>query len=394
MLSPLLIFNRCKPMTSPPPKVSVIIPNYNHDRFLAKRIQTILDQTFQDFEIIYLDDASTDNSDAVLAPFLPHITHVIKNEVNSGIPFKQWNKGAHLAKGEYLWIAESDDYADKHFLEQLVTLLDRHPNVGVAYCQSWGVDEGDRILQSWKLNTDTLDSERWNQDFISSGKDECQHFLIYKNTIPNASATLIRRQIYEQVGYAEEQFKLCGDWLTWIKILMRSDIAFTPTPLNYFRSHEQSVRSGSLKYLVYAEESYKVLRYVLQHCDIPQETANQAYEVMLERWYEGAIAHRHEASNPIHARIYRLAHSIDPTIKRRLLRKALADPRSAEIEQLQEKLLNRKTRIEHLRSRLDVTQRELEQARSQIAAMETSKFWKVRKSWFKLKQILGLPMEE
>jgi len=129
------------------PKVSVIIPNYNHDRFLTKRIQTILDQTFQDFEIIYLDDASTDESDAAIAPFLPRLTHVIKNETNSGSPFKQWNKGARLAKGEYLWIAESDDYADKHFLERLVDILDRHPNVGLAYCQSWGVDEGDRILQ-------------------------------------------------------------------------------------------------------------------------------------------------------------------------------------------------------------------------------------------------------
>jgi glycosyltransferase involved in cell wall biosynthesis len=376
------------------PKVSIIIPNYNHDRFLPKRIQTILDQTFQDFEIIYLDDASSDQSDAAIAPFLSRFTHLIRNETNSGIPFKQWNTGAKLAQGEYLWIAESDDYADKHFLERLIDILDRHPQVGLAYCQSWGVDEGDRILQSWKLNTDVLDSERWQQDFVNSGKDECQRYLVYKNTIPNASAALIRRGVYEQVGYAEESLKLCGDWLTWIKILMQSDIAFIASPLNYFRSHEGSVRSGSLKYLVYAEESYRVLDYVLRHCPIPPETANQAYEVMLERWYAGALAHRHEDPNPIHAKIYRLAHRIDPTLKRRLLRKALADPRSAEVEQLQEKLLNRKTRINHLRSRLDATQRELEQARSQIDAMESSKFWAMRKGWFKLKQMLHLHTNE
>jgi glycosyltransferase involved in cell wall biosynthesis len=376
------------------PKVSVIIPNYNHDRFLFKRIQSILDQTFQDFEIIYLDDASTDESDAVVAPFLHRFTHAIKNETNSGIPFKQWNKGARLAKGEYLWIAESDDYADKHFLERLVDVLDRHPNVGLAYCQSWGVDEGDRILQSWKLNTDTLDSKRWQQDFINDGKDECQRYLIYKNTVPNASATLIRRRIYEQVGDAEESLKLCGDWLTWIKILMRSDIAFIAASLNYFRSHAHSVRSGSLKYLVYAEESYRVLEYVLQHCNIASQTANRAYETMLERWYEAAIAHRNEEPNSVHTRIYKLASRIDPMLKRRLLRKALADPRSAEIEQLQEKLLNRKVRIEHLRSRLDATQQELEQARSQIAAMETSKFWAIRRGWFRFKRMLHLPTEE
>jgi len=264
--------------------------------------------------------------------------------------------------------------------------------VGLAYCQSWGVDEDDRILQSWKLNTDTLDSERWQQDFINDGKDECQRYLVYKNTIPNASATLIRRSIYEQVGDAEESLKLCGDWLTWIKILMQSGIAFTAESLNYFRTHAHSVRSGSLKYLVYAEESYRVLDYVLQHCNIAPETANRAYEIMLERWYEGAIAHRNEA--PTHARIHKLASRVDPMLKRRLLRKALADPRAAEIEQLQEKLLNRNTRIEHLRSRLDATQQELEQARSQIAAMESSKLWKIRKGWCQLKRMLHLPMNE
>ncbi|NJR40925.1 MAG: glycosyltransferase [Leptolyngbyaceae cyanobacterium CSU_1_4] len=326
--------------------------------------------------------------------FLSCFTHIINNEINSGSPFKQWNKGASLAKGEYLWIAESDDYADKHFLERLVDVLDRHTHVGLAYCQSWGVDEGDRILQSWKLNTDMLDLERWQQDFINDGKDECQRYLIYKNTVPNASATLIRRCIYEQVGNAEESLKLCGDWLTWVKVLMQSDIAFVAAPLNYFRTHAHSVRSGSLKYLVYAEESYRVLEYVLQHCDIPLETANQAYQVLLERWYEAAIAHRNEAPNHLHTRIYRLANRIDPRLKRRLLRKALADPRSAEIEQLQEKLLNRKVRIEHLRSRLDATQQELEQARSQIAAMETSKFWAMRKGWFRLKRMLHLPLSE
>jgi glycosyltransferase involved in cell wall biosynthesis len=372
------------------PKVSIIIPNYNHDRFLPKRIQTIFDQTFQDFEIIYLDDASTDESDRAIAPYIPRFTHVVKNVTNSGIPFKQWNKGASLAQGEYLWIAESDDYADKHFLERLVDVLDRHPNVGITYCQSWGIDESDRILQSWKLNTDELDEERWQQDFVNDGQDECRRYLIYKNTIPNASGTLIRRSVYEQIGGAEESLRLCGDWLTWIKMLMISDIAFVAAPLNYFRTHDRSVRSGSLKYLVYSEESYRVLDYVLKHCRIPAETANQAYEIMLDRWYEGALAHRHENPNPLHTRIYRLAHRIDPMLKRRLLRKALADPRSTEIEQLKEKLLNRKTRIEHLRSRLDETQKELEQARSQIAAMESSKFWMIRSRWLKLKQRLHL----
>ena len=88
------------------PKVSVIIPNYNHAQFLEQRIQSVLDQTYQDFEIIYLDDASTDNSNEVFAKFANNSRiRAIYNQTNSGSPFKQWNKGIRLAQGEYVWIA-------------------------------------------------------------------------------------------------------------------------------------------------------------------------------------------------------------------------------------------------------------------------------------------------
>src|SRR5215472_4105163 len=107
------------------PKVSVIIPNYNHARYLQQRIDTVLGQTFQDFEVILLDDCSTDESRSIISEYAkdPRVRTEF-NEVNSGSTFKQWNKGVRLARGEYVWIAESDDYADKRFLEKLVYRLD------------------------------------------------------------------------------------------------------------------------------------------------------------------------------------------------------------------------------------------------------------------------------
>ena len=95
------------------PKVTVIIPNYNHAKFLPRRIESVLNQTFQDFEVVFLDDSSTDNS---LEIFNNYSTdkriRLIQNNVNSGSPFKQWIKGLRESKGEYIWIAESDDFAD------------------------------------------------------------------------------------------------------------------------------------------------------------------------------------------------------------------------------------------------------------------------------------------
>src|SRR5437868_456309 len=93
------------------PIVSVVVPNYNHARFLRKRIDSVLGQTYQDFELILMDDCSTDESRSIIEEYAREARIRIElNEENSGSTFKQWNKGVRLARGEYVWIAESDDY--------------------------------------------------------------------------------------------------------------------------------------------------------------------------------------------------------------------------------------------------------------------------------------------
>src|SRR5436190_2458977 len=97
------------------PRVSVIVPNYNHAPFLERRIESVLRQTFQDYELLIMDDASTDSSPDIIARYgkLPKV-RILLNDRNSGSPFHQWNKGVNEAKGDFIWIAESDDYADPH----------------------------------------------------------------------------------------------------------------------------------------------------------------------------------------------------------------------------------------------------------------------------------------
>jgi len=124
------------------PRVSVITPNCNHARYLHQRPDSILNQTFQDFGLIILDDASTDSSREVVELYTkdPRV-RAIFNAENSGSTFKQWNLGLSHAKGEYIRFAESDDYADPALLATLVDRVDRHPNVGLAVCQSRTVDQ-------------------------------------------------------------------------------------------------------------------------------------------------------------------------------------------------------------------------------------------------------------
>jgi glycosyltransferase involved in cell wall biosynthesis len=125
--------------------VSVIIPNYNHARFLPRWIESVLRQTFPDFALILLDECSTDDSRSILSKYAddPRV-RIEFSEVNSGSPFKQWNKGVGFARGEYIWIAESDDYADLKFLERLSAALRAEPTTAFAYCRSWRISPDDR----------------------------------------------------------------------------------------------------------------------------------------------------------------------------------------------------------------------------------------------------------
>src|SRR5690349_3561194 len=104
------------------PKVSVIVPNYNHARYLKQRIDSVLNQTFTDFELILLDDHSTDESLSIIENYRnhPRVSAIILNAENSGSTFRQWRKGLEQAKGQFVWIAESDDSADANFLEKTV----------------------------------------------------------------------------------------------------------------------------------------------------------------------------------------------------------------------------------------------------------------------------------
>jgi glycosyltransferase involved in cell wall biosynthesis len=302
-------------------KVTVIIPNYNHARFLEKRINSVLNQTYQDFEIIYLDDVSTDNSNQVFAKFAEDKRiRAIYNEVNSGSPFKQWNKGIGEAKGEYVWIAESDDYADERLLEKLVAKLDNHPTVGIAYCQSWEIDENDKILSSMQRWTADLDEQRWQKDFINNGKDECSRYLVFKNTIPNASAVLIRRSVYERVGGADGTMKLAGDWRLWVNILLTSDIAFVSEPLNYFRTLVGGVRSTtSGKNGLRIEESCEIIRYIVETAGVSKDILEEVCEQTVNWWVEWILYYHHYnvLPNSTNYRVYQTLSEIDSRINNR-----------------------------------------------------------------------------
>lgn len=297
------------------PKVSVVVPNYNHARFLKQRLDSVLDQTYRDFELIYLDDASTDDSAAVFAPYASHPqVRAVLNDANTGSPFVQWNRGVREARGEYVWIAEADDSADPRLLETLVRALDAHPSVGVAYCQSLRVDPEGKILGSCVEWTRDIDPHRWDTDFVADGRAECEQYLAQTCTIYNASAVLFRKSDYDAVGGADEALRQCADWRLWLALLERSDLAFVAEPLNFFRQHPQSVTGRSRRSGVYARESYATLQYTLTHFNVAPAVAERARDIRAERWAEVFL----RLSWGQNRAIAQLARTVDPRAWQRI----------------------------------------------------------------------------
>jgi len=253
------------------PKVSIIVPNYNYARFLGQRLESIQRQTYRDFELILLDDASTDDSVQVLERFArEHHCRIVCNKQNSGNVSKQWNKGLRLASGQYVWIAEADDYADERFLDILVGRLERNPGCGLAYCNSLRVDNDGNVIDLVQPTMYDTDLKRWLHDFVNNGRDECIHYLIKENTIPNASAVVFRRALYDKVEGVNENLTLCSDWNFWASALCVSDVAFIAEPLNYFRSHKTSVRAKTRTW-AQVVESMLVMKSMVDNLDVPQD---------------------------------------------------------------------------------------------------------------------------
>jgi glycosyltransferase involved in cell wall biosynthesis len=264
------------------PKVSVIIPNYNHAPFLEKRIDSVLNQTYQNFELIILDDFSKDNSKHIIEKYRNHpkVSNIIYNESNSGSPFKQWKKGVDLAKGEFIWIAESDDYADIFFLEELIEKALKNPSSGIIYCESYSVNRDDEIIGVWNNNRDLL----WENDFEKGGMEMISKYLIYANVIPNASAVLLNKSKINFSFEIASKFKINGDWLIWIKLLENSDISFLSKKLNYFRQHDIKASNTAIRTGKNWLEYIKIQNYLKSRIIISKSSKNEILHPIIIAW--------------------------------------------------------------------------------------------------------------
>ena len=243
------------------PKVSVILPNYNHGKYLGPRFDSIVNQSFKDFEIIILDDASTDRSAEIIRSWNdPRITDTVFNKTNSGSTFRQWEKGLSSAHGEYIWIAESDDLADPGFLKTLVARLDSDPEIVVAFAASTWIDENNREIHQPPHETE----KTWEPQEI------IRNDFLTGNMIYNASAVVFRKEALKRVNFEEiTPYRYAGDWLFWIQLIDRQKVSRIGERLNFFRRHEENVSFKADREGLQYKEGLKVVYYIYNHYPIP-----------------------------------------------------------------------------------------------------------------------------
>jgi glycosyltransferase involved in cell wall biosynthesis len=227
------------------PIVTILVPSYNHGKYLKERIDSIYNQTFKSFELFVIDDRSDDNSNEVIINLQQKYGFkYFSNEVNSGTPFSAWEKISTLANGEFIWVCESDDVADKNFLSVAIEKFVKYPDAVLFYSNSHIIDENSLIVgNSSEYFRDIWKDQRWESDFIASGKEELRSYQLRGQIVPNMSSALIKTFAFKS-AYTPflKKLKLTGDWLFIGNVLLYGNVIFEKESLSKFRKHEITSR--------------------------------------------------------------------------------------------------------------------------------------------------------
>jgi glycosyltransferase involved in cell wall biosynthesis len=212
------------------PKVSIIIPTYNRADLMPRAVNSVLNQIFKDFELIIIDDGSTDNTKQVVDEFQKKDKRIkyIWQE-NSGTPSKPKNTGIKNSYGEYIAFLDSDDeWLPKKLKKQLnVFKNSKKEDLGFVGCNALIVNE--------KTGTETVYNMPLYNDKIFFEK------LLKNNFIWSSSGALVKKEVFEKIGLFDEKLKYGEDWDMWIRIAQKYNFDFVPEVLFKYYIHSSSV---------------------------------------------------------------------------------------------------------------------------------------------------------
>ncbi|WP_201861476.1 glycoside hydrolase family 99-like domain-containing protein [Microvirga soli] len=269
-------------------KVSVAVPNYNYARFVADRLGSVFGQSYPVHEVIVLDDCSTDDSIPVIRQVSGEwrrYIQLVPNEENSGWVFAQWRKAAELATGDYLWIAEADDFAEPAFLAEIMTAMEEDPSIVLGFSDSRTItSDGLPQWDSYKSYYATVQPGALSHSGVFDGDEFVRRFMSVKNLILNVSAVVWRRDaLLRALDRCEDDlatFRMAGDWRLYLEVLSEpgAKVAYEAMSLNVHRRHAESV-THSMRADKHVAEIEGIQELVAQAFDLPKtiQRAQQSY---------------------------------------------------------------------------------------------------------------------
>lgn len=268
------------------PSVSVVVPCYNHRKWLKQRLDSILSQTYENYEVLLLDDCSTDGSREVLTEYAERYPEKIRclfNESNSGCVFRQWARGLAECRGDLVWIAESDDWCEKNFLETLVPYF-QDTSVMLAFGKSrFIMDDVDVFSMEKYLHDVPYD---WDGRFVDSVHSLLNNGFAYKNIIPNVSSAIFRNTGFEQIIHYDPWYDLrvCGDWLFYLIHSMGGMIAYDSAAINYYRQHKHNTSVCAHKEEFFYREHEQIASIIREHFDVDVQKFVKLEEQLNRLW--------------------------------------------------------------------------------------------------------------
>ncbi|HWC00674.1 MAG TPA: glycosyltransferase [Bryobacteraceae bacterium] len=272
------------------PLVTFLVPCYKLAHLLPECIESILNQTYENFEVLILDDCSPDNTPEVAQRFTDPRVRYIRHEKNLG-HLRNYNAGIALAKGRYVWLISADDRLRKpYILERYVEKMEQHPKVGYIFCPAVGLEKGQE--------TEVLAFSRFaEQDRVLEGH-EFLPALLEVNVVPAASG-MVRRECYERLGGFPLSMPYGGDWYLWCLFALYYDVAFLAEPMVCYRQHEGSMTQILMResYRICMEDDLGVLWTIFREAQASNLTAvSSQVEGALVREYVRYLSGPHRRS--------------------------------------------------------------------------------------------------
>jgi len=242
------------------PKISVIIASYNHQDYIAATLESLEKQTFQDFEIIIVDDGSTDKTVEVAKKITSRAK--IYTQQNRGTAAAR-NRGTSLASGQYICFIDSDDIILPERFAAQSAVLDSNPQIGLTFSDALIIDSKGRQIG------------RFNQIYPVINGDTAKSLITNYCFMPLITV-MVRTDILEKTGSFEKP-NSTSDYIKWIEVSILSEVHYDTRPLGYWRRHSQSTSKTINK-----EKSYAMTRIALRKvlCKYPQLKADFGKKIM------------------------------------------------------------------------------------------------------------------